>query len=263
MAEHVKAILDTVPGVENAGIFRIKGQPNLEFSVDRQKCKRWNISVKDVENALAVAVGGQAFSQMIEGEKALTSPCWPKHLRGNEQAILDIPVDVSGNQVQAINSPSTPATPTTSAAGGPSPTGTATPPDLAGQRAGRDVQLSGRHAATPASATGLAGQPVNGAAGPAWVYLRPGASTIFREQGKRLIAVKFSVNNQKNDLASAVATAQGRRQAGDRDSARLHDGVERRVPPDGGGRGRLLYIVPISLLAIFVLLYLSFRKDHR
>jgi cobalt-zinc-cadmium resistance protein CzcA len=50
LAEQAKAILDKVPGVENAGIFRIKGQPNLEFTVDRQKCKRWNVSVKDVEN---------------------------------------------------------------------------------------------------------------------------------------------------------------------------------------------------------------------
>ena len=33
-------------------------------------------------------------------------------------------------------------------------------------------------------------------------YLRTGASTIYREQGKRLIAIKFSVNRGR-DLASA------------------------------------------------------------
>ena len=37
-------------------------------------------------------------------------------------------------------------------------------------------------------------------------FIRPGASTIYREQGNRLIAVKFSVRNR--DLASAVAEAQ-------------------------------------------------------
>src|SRR5262249_9939822 len=85
LADKVKAILDTVPGVESAGIFRIKGQPNLEFTVDRQKCKRWNISVKDVENAIQTAVGGQAFTQMIEGEKTFDIALrWPEHLRGNE-----------------------------------------------------------------------------------------------------------------------------------------------------------------------------------
>ena len=39
-------------------------------------------------------------------------------------------------------------------------------------------------------------------------YIRPGASTIFREQGNRLIAVKFSVRDR--DLAGAVAEAQER-----------------------------------------------------
>ena len=37
-------------------------------------------------------------------------------------------------------------------------------------------------------------------------FVRAGASTIYREQGNRLIAVKFSVKNR--DLAGAVAEAQ-------------------------------------------------------
>src|SRR5262249_60276070 len=47
------------------------------------------------------------------------------------------------------------------------------------------------------------GQPA-----PAGSCLRTGASTIYREQGKRLIAVKFSVRGR--DLAGAVAEAQER-----------------------------------------------------
>src|SRR5205807_6250819 len=53
--------------------------------------------------------------------------------------------------------------------------------------------------------------PVNAKTGepdPHGVYLRSGASTIYREQVKRLIAVKFSVNNEKRDLAGAVAESQ-------------------------------------------------------
>ena len=29
----------------NVGVFRIKGQANLEFTVDREKCAMWNINV--------------------------------------------------------------------------------------------------------------------------------------------------------------------------------------------------------------------------
>src|SRR5205823_1066906 len=69
LAERVKNVLDATPGIENTGIFRIKGQPNLEFAVDRKKCKNWGVSVADVENVIKSAVGGQAFTQMTEGEK--------------------------------------------------------------------------------------------------------------------------------------------------------------------------------------------------
>src|SRR5207244_12063197 len=40
LAEQVKNILDGIPGIENAGVFRIKGQPNLEFDVNRERCNR-------------------------------------------------------------------------------------------------------------------------------------------------------------------------------------------------------------------------------
>ena len=109
IAERVKAELDTTPGVENAGVFRIKGQPNLELSVDRRKCRQWNISVADVENAIKVAVGGQAFTQMIEGEKTFDITLrWPEALRGNEEAILDVPVDVTNNKVTSGTAPGLP-----------------------------------------------------------------------------------------------------------------------------------------------------------
>ena len=49
IAEKVKATLSQIRGVENVGIFRIKGQANLEFAIDRAKCALWNVSVADVQ----------------------------------------------------------------------------------------------------------------------------------------------------------------------------------------------------------------------
>ena len=55
-----------------------------------------------------MAVGGQAFSTMIEGEKTFDITVrWPEKLRGNESAILDIPIDAVNNTVTAGNAPST------------------------------------------------------------------------------------------------------------------------------------------------------------
>ncbi len=38
-------------GIESVGVFSIMGQTNLEFSIDRDKCGKWNVSITDVQNA--------------------------------------------------------------------------------------------------------------------------------------------------------------------------------------------------------------------
>jgi cobalt-zinc-cadmium resistance protein CzcA len=256
LADQVKAVLDTVPGLENVAVFRIKGQPNLEFTVDRNKCKYWNVSVADVENAIAIAVGGQALTQMVEGERAFDVALrWPEHLRGNEQAILDIPIEATNNTVTPGYVPSTPQTPVTGPSTGVNPIGTNLPmPSLWGNLFNAALtnvtsvpRLRLAQLVTPVNE---AGQPdANGR------FLRSGASTIYREQGKRFIAVKFSVRGR--DLAGAVAEAQAK-------TARFFHGA---YHAEWSGEfqemleaeQRLMYIIPLSLAAIFVLLYLAFH----
>lgn len=100
LADQAADELKRVPGIQSVGIFSIMGQTNLEFAIDRDKCARWNVSVADVQDALATAVGGQAFTQMVEGEKTFDITLrWPGHLRSDEESILDIPVDVLKNRV--------------------------------------------------------------------------------------------------------------------------------------------------------------------
>ena len=62
-------ILRSVPGIENVGVFHIVGQPNLEIQIDRRACARYGVNVADVEEVIQVAIGGRAFSEMVEGEK--------------------------------------------------------------------------------------------------------------------------------------------------------------------------------------------------
>ncbi len=256
LADRVKAELDTVPGLENVAVFRIKGQPNLEFTVDRNKCKFWNVSVADVENAIAIAVGGQAMTQMVEGEKTFDIALrWPERLRGNEQAILDIPIEVTNNTVTPGYVPSTPQTPVTGPSIGANPIGTNLPmPSLWGNVFNAALNNISN---VPRLRLAQLVTPVNeaGVPDPNGKYLRSGASTIYREQGKRFIAVKFSVRGR--DLAGAVAEAQEK-------TARLFHGPYR---AEWSGEfqemleaeHRLMYIIPLSLAAIFVLLYLAFH----
>ncbi|MEO8325375.1 MAG: CusA/CzcA family heavy metal efflux RND transporter [Nitrospirota bacterium] len=68
-AGEIEEIMRTVPGVKDLGIFRILGQPNLLIQVDREACARYGVRVSDVNAMVQAAIGGQAVTQVIEGEK--------------------------------------------------------------------------------------------------------------------------------------------------------------------------------------------------
>jgi heavy metal efflux system protein len=65
-------IVDTmrsVKGVEDLGLFRVLGQPNLDFQVDRDQASRFGINVSDIQDAINTAVGGNALTQVLIGEQ--------------------------------------------------------------------------------------------------------------------------------------------------------------------------------------------------
>jgi cobalt-zinc-cadmium resistance protein CzcA len=66
--EEITAVMATVPGVEDLGLFRDMGQPNLNFMVDRQAAARFGINASDIQDAVATAVGGNAVTQLLQGE---------------------------------------------------------------------------------------------------------------------------------------------------------------------------------------------------
>jgi cobalt-zinc-cadmium resistance protein CzcA len=61
-------VMNKVPGVADLGLFRIIGQPNLTFRVDRQAAARWGINVADIQDAIQTAVGGNVLSEVLIGE---------------------------------------------------------------------------------------------------------------------------------------------------------------------------------------------------
>src|SRR5262249_30798217 len=131
---------------------------------------------------------------------------WPARLRDNLASILDIPVEVAGNQTTAGFVPSIGQTPHTGPSMGISASGSALPMPAKGGSvsAGAFTDLS----TLPRRRLGDLVTPMDdqGNFDPDGSFVRSGASLIYREQGNRLIAVKFSVRGR--DLAGAVADAQ-------------------------------------------------------
>jgi cobalt-zinc-cadmium resistance protein CzcA len=68
-ADEIVGIMRNIPGIEDLGVFRVIGQPNLNFIVDRKQAARYQINVADIQDAIQTAVGGGAVSQVLQGEQ--------------------------------------------------------------------------------------------------------------------------------------------------------------------------------------------------
>jgi cobalt-zinc-cadmium resistance protein CzcA len=67
--DQIISVMRRIPGIQDLGLFRVIGQPNLNLVVDRQKAARYQINVADVQDAIQTAVGGGAVSQVLQGEQ--------------------------------------------------------------------------------------------------------------------------------------------------------------------------------------------------
>jgi cobalt-zinc-cadmium resistance protein CzcA len=69
LGDRIVGVMRRIPGVQDLGIFRVIGQPNLNLVVNRAQADRFGINVADVQDAIETAVGGKAVSQILEGER--------------------------------------------------------------------------------------------------------------------------------------------------------------------------------------------------
>jgi cobalt-zinc-cadmium resistance protein CzcA len=90
-SDEIVNIMRRINGIEDLGVFRVLGQPNLNVTVDRDAAARYQINVADVQDAIQTAVGGNALTQVLQGEARydLTLRYLPKY-RDTKEAIENI-----------------------------------------------------------------------------------------------------------------------------------------------------------------------------
>jgi cobalt-zinc-cadmium resistance protein CzcA len=90
-ADQIVGIMRGVQGIEDLGVFRVLGQPNLNVTVRRDQAARYQINVADVQDAIQTAVGGNALTQVLKGEARydLTLRYLPQY-RDTKEAIENI-----------------------------------------------------------------------------------------------------------------------------------------------------------------------------
>jgi cobalt-zinc-cadmium resistance protein CzcA len=246
LADKAKHILQEIPGVANVGIFHVRGATHLQFRVDPRKCQKWGVTTADVNNVVTSALAAQPQSTMVEGERLFNIAIrWPKWRRNDETSILDIPIDVTNNTVVLAQ-------------------GSGFTPNASGH-ALRSPSVAGSLADTsnPISSTPrlrirdlVTAVDKNLDPDPGGSFIDAGAATIYREDGHRMIAIKFSVRGR--DLGSAVDEAKEKTDHLFRvPYSRRWSGEFEQMEE---ANGRLLWIIPLSLGLIFILLYVAFHS---
>jgi len=101
IANDVKESLGGVRGVVDAVVLRSLGQPNLQITPDRAACARYGINVGDVGAVVQAAIGGQAVTQVLEGDRRFDLAVrWKPEYRQSLDAIRQIRVNLpAGGQV--------------------------------------------------------------------------------------------------------------------------------------------------------------------
>jgi heavy metal efflux system protein len=104
-ALEIKRRLSQVPGFTELTVVRELGQPSLLIDVDRDKIARYGINVADVEAVVQAAVGGQAATQVIQGEKLFDLVVRMKpEFRENAQQIGNLLVGTPSGQQLPLSS---------------------------------------------------------------------------------------------------------------------------------------------------------------
>jgi heavy metal efflux system protein len=198
VAEQIQAQMQAVRGVADLGIFRIIGQPNLNYSVDRDAAARWGINVADVQDAIQTAVGANAVTQVQQGEARYDVTLrYQQQYRDTQEAIAAI----------RLLAPS-----------------------------GERVSLAQLTSASTDD----------------------GAEEIYREGGQRYIAIKYSVRGR--DLGSTVEEAIGKVTKNVKLPAGYHLEWAGEFASQQRANRRMALVVPITVLAIFLILYTMFRS---
>jgi cobalt-zinc-cadmium resistance protein CzcA len=93
-ADEIQNVMKSISGVADLSVFGELGQPNLLIQVDRERAARYGVLPGDVNGVVQAAIGGQAVTQVLDGEKRFDVVVrFLPHYRGTVDAISSIPVN--------------------------------------------------------------------------------------------------------------------------------------------------------------------------
>ncbi len=101
IANDIRESLGGVPGVVDQLVLRSMGQPNLQITPDRAACARYGLNVGDIGAVVQAAIGGQAVTQVLDGDRRFDLVVrWKPEYRQSLDAVRQIRVNLpAGGQI--------------------------------------------------------------------------------------------------------------------------------------------------------------------
>ncbi|VWD30441.1 efflux RND transporter permease subunit [Burkholderia contaminans] len=91
--EQIAAALQKVPGASEVKVEQTTGLPVLTVNLDRDKLARYGVSVADLQDSVAAAVGGQKAGTLFQGDRRFDIVVrLPDELRSDIEAIKRLPI---------------------------------------------------------------------------------------------------------------------------------------------------------------------------
>jgi cobalt-zinc-cadmium resistance protein CzcA len=92
-ANEVYDVMKNIKGVQDLGVIRNIGQPELRIDLDEEKMALYGVTTSDANAIIEMAIGGKAISQIYEGERKFQLRLrYEESYRNNAEAIANLMV---------------------------------------------------------------------------------------------------------------------------------------------------------------------------
>ena len=92
-AQGIASRLEKIPGAAEVKVEQTSGLPMLTINIDREKAARYGLNIADVQDTLAIAIGGREAGTLFEGDRRFDIVVrLPEQARGDLDALRRLPI---------------------------------------------------------------------------------------------------------------------------------------------------------------------------
>ena len=106
VGEEIEKVLGTIPGAADVRTEQITGLPVLSIQMDRAKMARFGLNAVDVQDAVAISIGGRSAGTIYEGDRRFDLQVrLPESLRSDIETLERLPVRLPASNMAVAAAP--------------------------------------------------------------------------------------------------------------------------------------------------------------